>query len=288
VVLLTKVSVLTLRRVVEQNLGSALIFEDDVDWDIRIKAQLEQFARAANVLLQPLGTSTKDGEPSYLDPSYPSPSPGPGYHDIDINKAPKVSQPKVSPYGDNWDVLWLGHCGTKFPNEEQPQIPRGRAVILDDNTVPAKQHIKFQFGTDELVENYPPHTRVVSHTMESVCTLAYAVSQAGARKILYELGVNKLSGAFDISLRELCDKHRTSRFNCLAVQPQYFQHHRPAGHRSSFSEISGGSNDINEKAFTRNIQWSVRMHLQNLVNADMTFQDQFPDSESEVIPNDTW
>jgi GR25 family glycosyltransferase involved in LPS biosynthesis len=38
-----------LRTVVEQGLESALILEDDVDWDARLKSQLETFALAAGM-----------------------------------------------------------------------------------------------------------------------------------------------------------------------------------------------------------------------------------------------
>jgi hypothetical protein len=44
---------LTTPRIVSQNITSALILEDDIDWDIRIKPQLTTFARAARLLLQP-------------------------------------------------------------------------------------------------------------------------------------------------------------------------------------------------------------------------------------------
>jgi len=272
-------------RIVEQDLGSALILEDDVDWDIGIKAQMNRFASAAHVLLQPLA---KTQSPAYLDPTFPSPPQGAVYADINVDAALPVIEPTSSPYGDTWDVLWLGHCGTIFPAEpEQPQIPRGRAVF-NDPTVPAPQHIKFRFGSTELVDKYPPHTRVVSHTMDTVCSLAYAVSQRGARKILYELGVKQLTGSFDLSLRDVCDGKRGSRLNCLTAQPQYFQHHRPYGQRSTFSDINAGKDEINEVPFTRNIRWSVRMNLEKLVNGVSDLDDQFPDAAGAVVPDGVW
>lgn len=35
---------------VDNNIASALILEDDVDWDVRIREQLEAFAKASRVL----------------------------------------------------------------------------------------------------------------------------------------------------------------------------------------------------------------------------------------------
>ena len=40
-------------RVVERDINTALIMEDDLDWDIRIKNQLSNFALASRVLIQP-------------------------------------------------------------------------------------------------------------------------------------------------------------------------------------------------------------------------------------------
>src|SRR3954464_12630691 len=54
-------------RVVQQNLSSALILEDDVAWDVRIRKQLRDFALSTNALTQPLQASPN----SYPDSTYP-------------------------------------------------------------------------------------------------------------------------------------------------------------------------------------------------------------------------
>ena len=56
-------------RMIEQNITSALILEDDADWDIRIKHQMRAFAKASRLRVQPLsGTSDR-----FLDPTHPQP-----------------------------------------------------------------------------------------------------------------------------------------------------------------------------------------------------------------------
>jgi hypothetical protein len=62
---------------IRENIATALIFEDDADWDVNIKAQLVEFARGTRYILE------------------------------------QETKSPVSPYGDGWDVLWLGNCGTK-------------------------------------------------------------------------------------------------------------------------------------------------------------------------------
>lgn len=41
-----------------------------------------------------------------------------------------------------------------------------------------------------------------------MCTFAYGVTQAGARKILYELGIQQMNDPFDLMLRDFCDRKR--------------------------------------------------------------------------------
>ena len=161
-------SLLILSRIVEQNLTSALVLEDDVDWDLRIKSQMHDFAKASIVLIQPV-----PGTDHPLDPTYPEPSHGQTSTDFDV-KIEEITNSYSSPYGDiaRWDLLWLGHCGCRFPRASDQNAPLGRAVIYGDETVPEPQHIDMQFGTPELTTEYSPHTRVVPRARVNTCILS--------------------------------------------------------------------------------------------------------------------
>ena len=227
---------------------------------------MRDFAKASRLLVQPVsGTSTSD---TFLDPTYPQPKGDQTPQSFDIRES-NTSDPSTSPYGDidRWDLLWVGHCGSRFPRADDKNVPLGRAVIYDDETVPEPQHIEMQFGDSELVETYPAHTRVVSRAWANVCTMGYGISLPGARRLLYELSVNKMSGPTDIMLRSVCDGlEGRPAHTCLTVQPQLFQHHRPVGYKSSFSDISSHGADYNEKAFTRNVRWSTRVNFRKLLD----------------------
>lgn len=100
---------LTSSRIVEQDITSALVLEDDFDWDLRIKSQIKSFVRTSRLLVQPLpGTTDK-----FLDPTHPQPEANDGYKDFDL-EGHSTEEPKESPYGDlnRWDLFWLGHCGS--------------------------------------------------------------------------------------------------------------------------------------------------------------------------------
>jgi hypothetical protein len=98
-----------LSQVVENGWSTTLIFEDDVDWDVRLKSILQDFAVASDATLK----------------DYP---PGVEYLDDLLSQY----SPDHSPYGSNWDILWLGHCYMEMNNETGPVV-----LKTQDDTVPA-------------------------------------------------------------------------------------------------------------------------------------------------------
>jgi hypothetical protein len=274
---------LTDTRIVEQNITTALIMEDDIDWDIRIKPQLTDFAKAARLLLQPLPQTTDQ----FLDPSHPKPREDEGHTDFNLPEHEHtVTAPTTSPYSDiaRWDLFWLGHCGCRFPRATDLNVPLGRVVLANDTTVPEPRLLDMELGNDELPTEYPPHTRVVSRARVNSCSLAYGISQPGARKFLYELGVHKMSDTNDMMFRFVCDGvDGRSLATCLTVQPQLFQHHRPVGSRKGFSDINEYGDGYNERATTANVRWSVRLNLPKLVEGETEYLDSFPDADGAAM-----
>lgn len=65
---------------VSADLESALILEDDVDWDTSIKDQARLVSDA-------------------------------------VRKFTGADSQDVSPYGYSWDLLWIGHCGEPTHND---------------------------------------------------------------------------------------------------------------------------------------------------------------------------
>ncbi|KAJ2986558.1 hypothetical protein NUW58_g4966 [Xylaria curta] len=221
------------QKPVDEDLESALIIEDDMDWDVRLKTQLKQIAQGAR----------------YFMPSS------------------KVSS---SPYGDSWDVLWLGHCGEIFPeqlpeNKGKPGHPK--YTILNDKTVPPRHKLT---GLVDFA-SYPEFTRWVHVSGGPICSFAYALSQSGARKVLFDLSIDRLGGPFDNALAGFCRDGASGNTDglqarCLSVTPPVFFHHRAKGRLSSDSDIQGfTSTDVREKGTTENIMWSARNNLRNMM-----------------------
>ena len=257
-----------IQSIVSNNLSSALIMEDDLDWDVRIKAQLSDFSRGVQALTQPLS-----GSGGYVDPTLETRASAkdvtPLGYDLTPNSAPSTSEPQLSPYGDNWDVLWLGHCGVRFPAPDQT-IPKGRYLVSEDETVPSFRHRKTLH--EEIQQQYKEHDRIIHHAMGPICTFAYAVSQRGARRILQEIGLQSFHGPYDNLMAGFCDRH-----TCITSQPQYFNHWRAPGSGDRDSEINGfGNGQFRERGFSENVRFSVRLNIHRLLDGSKELEDQYP------------
>ena len=186
----------------------------------------------------------------------------------------------VSPYGDGWDVLWLGHCGM--------QIKNGSNVLLIENdaTVPEAEFVHTWNGEEKSpLERFPSHTRIVFQTDDCVCTIAYAVTQQGARQLLNSLGLHRLNGPVDIMIREWCNGQEGDDAHvCIGTLPPAFASHRPAGSTAGDSDMGIPGEGVRDRGYTQNIRWSVRMNMDKILKGDTDYDDQFPDTVAEA----TW
>jgi len=190
---------------VKERTETALIFEDDADWDVNIKSQLVEFARGTR----------------YLQGSADN-----GLH---------------SPYGDDWDMLWFGHCGiSNYPLESGKYF-----VIRDDPTVSPirrRYHGSRQpnLSPDALggVFRGANFTRYVYSPTYGLCAIGYAVSLRGAEKLLYNFSIQPSAPVWDRAISKLCDKHDLGGLagNCYAPWPTMFSSFRPPGNTSRDSD----------------------------------------------------
>lgn len=324
-----------LQKVVEQNLTTALIFEDDVDWDIRIRQNLQRFALASRFLSE--NKDILSASPQYkIDDRRNTETPETTFHILSDNgitpNLPSLPLSSVyqkthlpqhkssgltSPYGDpaEWDLLWIGHCGAGFPRysdaHKKTEVTTANVILTheNDDTVPVGRHLKahpFQDTLDPMASAYPPHTRIFHRASGGeLCTVAYAVSQRGARRLLHQFGLKAWNGIFDSELGRWCagedPEMGKSRSNtgtqaplvggktrnkgrervCLTSQPPIFAHHHPQEGSSDIGGLGGGYARSFE---TKYLRLSVRMNLERIVQGLRTIVDQWPDEGGQVIP----
>jgi hypothetical protein len=198
------------------NQTTTLILEDDVDWDMRIRGQMPRIADAVRDLTD------------YKPPPV-------------LKDSSTVSHSLTYPYGIEWDILWVGHCGDSIVFDPQP-------IILDDPTVPP-----YFNSWEKVIAPNPQHKRFIHWSAGPVCTYAYAVTSSAAKKILARQDHGH--DAFDIWLHILC---KGKALRCITVNPELFHHHAAAGVKDTLNDGARPEEGLNEKAFTDNIWHSAR------------------------------
>lgn len=180
-----------------------------------------------------------------------------------ISGTPKGSVPS-SPYGDDWDLIWTGHCGSTFSDKQSR-----RYVIENDPTVPPPHHRTNNKEPDFASAGYDNTTRVVYTAGGGLCTQSYALSLRGARKILSHYTTTLGFAPIDHGLHRLCNEQILD-FKCVGVHPQLWSSHRSAGNTNRDSDIQrgaggGGPGGFRDQAMTFNIVHSVRLNAERIL-----------------------
>jgi len=181
-----------IKHIVASGLSTALILEDDVDWDINIKEQMSLISdNIRNLTLTP---------------------------DTD-----------QSPFGYEWDVLWLGHCGEIVDEDSRLYIE-----YRDDSTIDASLYSGWSkpLGIDKI---QPQHRRIQSAAVP-VCSFGFAVTAIGAQKVSLALGKGA-DEAFDVALQHQC-RHGTLR--CITINPEIMHHYEPPREEGYISPVREG------------------------------------------------
>ncbi|KAL4864802.1 hypothetical protein BDV12DRAFT_205543 [Aspergillus spectabilis] len=181
-----------LKHVYQSEIATALIMEDDVDWDIALRRQMMNVSAAVRNLTRALETD-----------------------------AP-------APYGMQWDVLWLGHCGEQWAESIET------VVFADIHVV---SHADYRGFWPDQVALLPEFKRAVYWSRSPVCTFAYAVTHEGARKILESLGMG-VGEAFDVELQHQC---QGGRLTCVSVVPELFRQYFPPAQFDVKSNVDVGN-----------------------------------------------
>ncbi|KAI0424416.1 glycosyltransferase family 25 protein [Xylaria sp. FL1042] len=181
-----------LKYVIASGLETAFIVEDDVDWDVRIKEQMKLISDNVRLYTQ-------------------------------------TSPEEERPYGIDWDVLWLGHCGSLI--EDGMPEPH---VFEDDSR--CETELYSGWSKRFLRKKLPEGHRLIQMSRQTVCTFGYGVTKSSAQKVLTLAGTGA-NEAFDVSLSAHC---RTGQLRCLVVNPQVFNHYEPPPEHGYLSQVHVG------------------------------------------------
>lgn len=248
-----------LQKIVENRISSTLILEDDADWDVSIKAQMTEFARGTRWLMNNTG-------------------------------------PTRSPYGDGWDILWVGHCSAHSHHSDHR-----RWVIRKDLTVPPPDKrgyvLKpYDLGYWEGAPDFDTQTRLIYKAGYGFCFAGWAVSLRGAEKMLHRMSMLPYELAVDLGVAEMCARG-THNMMCLAPYPAYIGVSKPAGNSNRGSDIVDGngqgragdvgtiensSGKIRDKPASERVVFSTRLNVPRLLLGDTNFDSNYPNVTGDI------
>ncbi|KAE8379172.1 hypothetical protein BDV26DRAFT_303758 [Aspergillus bertholletiae] len=237
----------TLIDIVENQYTTALILEDDADWDVSLRQQLAEFARGVRTLTN------------------------------------NQKESKKAPYGTNWDILWVGGCASGAKQNEtnfyvipnDPTVPN--TSIRGPWESPAGPSIKWR---EEHPEWPVDSTRYIYRANMGCCTFGYAVTLEGARRILAELSVNYLNLPVDNAMSDLCAGSNRPQLKCYAPFPNLIGTFRSEGYVSRDSDIDQWEDRKFEwhQALSYNMVFSTRLNIHRLVAGEQTVYSQWKES----------
>ncbi|KAF2203090.1 hypothetical protein GQ43DRAFT_439153 [Delitschia confertaspora ATCC 74209] len=196
--------------------------------------------------------------------------------------------PLHSPYGDNWDLLTIGHNGVNNkPHREQKYW-----VTQNDPTVIAPSRRNWSRMPDLSAPALGgDHTRVVHEVGKMTATQAYAISLRGAARLLYDQSMAPHAQAIDMAMLQLCrrDVWGPTPF-CLGAYPMLFGRFRAAGpmdkdsdRRVLTEEVTPGAGRVrnatrmnHESEFT---VFPISLNIEKLLKNDPIIPAQVPDSD---------
>ena len=230
-----------MQEMIRDNIQSAVIFEDDADWDVAIKYQMLQAARATRFVTE----QPEEGSFS-------------------------------SPYGNDWDIIWLGHCAAG----PDPDSDR-RFVVTDDPTVlPPWSRAEFirpdmdpwEEDSDDYL-NY--QTRIYFKSVWNSCTAAYAISLRGAEKVVFTQSMVPFNDPVDNGMGAMCSRHLLN-FSCVAPFPTIVGISKPAGPSNRGSDIRGLDDDaISELGWSERLMYSTRQNIPRILTGAEDFVNVF-------------
>ena len=230
----------------DEGISSAIIMEDDSDWDVTIKTQLQSMAVALRALQ---GTSLAATS---------------------------------SPYGDDWDLLWFGHCGINW------RLNSSFFEASHDPTVPPAHHFSPVYRDPPPI-NRTEDTRLVFAADDGVCSYLYAVSNRAAKKMLSAMSVSPSGmkeifdsgGQLDITLGRMC---QANYLKCYAPYPSL------TGRLMTSSDIKDsdeGEDHGREKSRTppdsANVVYSTLLNINRLLDGESTVKATWDDVPAQEI-----
>ncbi|KAF2685044.1 glycosyltransferase family 25 protein [Lentithecium fluviatile CBS 122367] len=225
------------RHIIDNNLQTALIIEDDVDWDENIK----QIMGLWNWQLQQNNTMRPNPQQKKCDAQYA--------------------------YGCDWDLHFTGQCKYEPHPTDQTHMeyhdPNAAAISTYEPDFQKEMTSYWNKSSSD------PNIRIISPTYSPLCTMSYAISLRGAKRSLYQIGGYKPATEPGIDL-EFITHHKEGRLRGYTLSPPPFVKWRTKGIGDTdnfYGDRAELSDDIDQSTAggeSKGLLRSVRAKLEEL------------------------
>ncbi|KAK9236618.1 hypothetical protein V1525DRAFT_378896 [Lipomyces kononenkoae] len=223
------------RYLLESDMDTLLIFEDDLDWNINLKQTMELLS------LQMQNSKIRLSEPS------------------DYERA-------NAPYGLDWDVLDIGSC----KDSGHPDF-KDVYQMWDDPDVAGLDVIKKTRMIYESLQNFGltdediGKKRLLSPAYRTVCTSAYAITRQGAERLLMAMSYIEFRNAVDTDMSRA---FREGRVRGYMLTPPAISQFRIGGAKDTDNRKAGDprlgtsiNGQGNLHGFSTNLKDSARAQM---------------------------
>ncbi|KAK9375623.1 uncharacterized protein V1513DRAFT_377531 [Lipomyces chichibuensis] len=217
------------RYVIDSNIETALIIEDDIDWDKNV-----------HQIFQDLSSQMQNST---------------------LRLVPPTDHEQTSaPYGLDWDVLIMGQCYDAAHPKRLDLVH-----VYDDPNVPARKDIDQQFLNQMeslgVKGNDVGKKRLISPAYGPICTMGYAITRRGAQRLLLNLSYLSLRGPVDM---DMMWRLQEGKIRGYSITPPLFSAWRVGGQKDSDNKINPNlpvSGKGNSGGWSRNIKTSARIAM---------------------------
>ncbi|KAK9479777.1 hypothetical protein V1514DRAFT_327370 [Lipomyces japonicus] len=155
------------REFLDSGKDTMLVLEDDLDFDVNIKNIFQRIS----IQMQ--------------------------HNQLRVTP-PTEHEQRSAPYGLDWDVMYLGQCSDYASDRKY------LSQIFDDPDTPSRAdthpHFVGMMNSLGIYGKQIGKVRVISPSWGPVCTLAYAITRAGAQRLLLNLSYLGLTTAVDVDI----------------------------------------------------------------------------------------
>ncbi|KAK9238801.1 hypothetical protein V1525DRAFT_80992 [Lipomyces kononenkoae] len=219
------------RYVIDNDIETALILEDDIDWDENI-----------HQIFHDLSLQMQDNKLRLVMPT--------------------DHERKTAPYGLDWDILFMGQC-LDHPHPDY----RDLVQVYDDPSVPSRESIQQEFlhymESLGVTGDDVGKKRLVSPAYGPACTMGYAITRQGAQRLLLNLSYLGLRGPVD---NDIAWTLQDGKIRGYSLTPPVFAAWRVGGQKDS--DIDGKydpnkpiSENGNRGGESKNLKSSARVAM---------------------------